>query len=253
MSDIASYKELVLAAAPLAYFPIDPTDGLTDLSGNGSVATPVGGITVGDVAAGSGPGDALGGTTFDGVDDRITTTFSLDARIGLTTTFEGWAYRSSDTSLDIILGTVTGAGASRFDVQIASGSEDLQLLTPGVTRTEAGAWTLATWIHWMLVLNDSAHTSRFYLNSVALPIRAGNGALTTPGTLEIGNRSTFNPYHGMQGHVAIYDGDVSSIAFDHWSWGISTADSRSPSFGLPSAANFPSPANLPTGETLGQL
>lgn len=250
MSNIATEKEFILAQSPLAYWPLDAVDGLTDVTGNGNDGTAAGGITVGTE---DGPGDSAC-TYFDGINGtRITTPLSLTARAGLVTTYAWWSRPDGNASVNTVLGSSSGASSNRWDVDINL-NDRFRIFTPGVNRSFAvGDAPVGVLNHYLMVHNDSALVASFYTNGyLDTAATAVLGAITSPGTLQIGARSTVGPWFGAIGHVAVFDGDQSALAHVLWSWGISTAASRAPAFGLPSNANFPSEANLPTGETLGQ-
>lgn len=247
MSDIASYKEAVLADVPSIYLPLDATDGLTDQSGNGRNGTGVGGVTVGGVL---GPGDALTATDFDGVDDWITTTYAPDA-LGSTRTYELWINRDTGTTVDALFAGANGQLKCQLQT---NGDFKFFPSTTEITWIAAvNGITTGAWFHVMVVYNDATLTGNLLVNGVSKGAQAASvGFVDATETLIVGSRgSGAQAFDGKLAHLAIYPGDLSARALDHWSWGISTSASRIPNFGLPSTTNFPSNQNLPTGETLG--
>lgn len=66
---LKSFGDLAIA------LPLDATNGLTDLSGNGRNGTAAGGLTAGGYSPGPLAVGDDGATDFDGTDDRITTTY----------------------------------------------------------------------------------------------------------------------------------------------------------------------------------
>jgi hypothetical protein len=71
-----NYKQKVIDLDPELFLSLGNSNGLTDLSGNGYVASGVGSVVIG----GSSPGPLVlndeAATDFDGTDDRITTTYA---------------------------------------------------------------------------------------------------------------------------------------------------------------------------------
>src|SRR4051812_20920025 len=106
MSDPLTYKDSVLAGAPLLYIPADATDGTLDQSGNGRDGTAVGGPTIGSIA---GPGDVLTATNFDFVDDRVTTAYSNFVN-GNVYTWEWWQNRTDTAAEHVPIGSTLGTG-----------------------------------------------------------------------------------------------------------------------------------------------
>lgn len=179
---------------------------------------------------------------------------------GSTRTFEGWANRDTNTTNDTLIGSAAANANNAVWLALKDANpEDVQFRAQvgGAKVTWTNAWPgEAQWVHWMLraTLGTSA---QLIINGV------DKGSLTLSnkpqdslaGTLSIADYKsvTGDPFDGKQAHVAAYRGDATAYALSHYGWGLSTAASRAPLFGLPSTSNFPSPANLPTGETLGVL
>jgi hypothetical protein len=251
MSDIASDRELVLADAPLQFLVLDSTDLLTDVSGNGRNGTAVGGVIIGGAA---GPGDSFGATNLDGVDDRVTSTYNPFTN-GTARTFFGWARRDTHGAL---MALVAGNNAGTCPRLLMSAASPATLTwepdrSTGTTSTWTSGPVDLAWFSWMLLFNEATDTANLLINGVSLGVRTNTTPYNaSPGNIQWGVAQTSAfPFDGQISHVGVVDGDITSRALDYYNWGLSTAASRRPSFGLPSATNFPSPANLPTGETLG--
>lgn len=252
MSDIASYKELILADAPLLYIPLDGVDGVTDATGNGRDGTAVGGPTIGGIA---GPGDALTATNFDFVDDRVTTAYSNFAN-GNVYTWEWWQKRTDQAAEHVPIGSTLNTGPTFRQI---GGVDNLDFFPD---RTGAGVTvahvTATVWCYVMAVFDEPGNKMTVLVgDSTTLTTTVTTGVTAVfnaaPGNFEIGGRvGAGQLWKGGLGHVAYYAGDLSSRAVSHWGWGLSTLASRNPNFGYPQATNFPSPANLPRGEALGQ-
>ena len=75
-------------ANPALRLPLDSANGLNDISGNGRNGTAAGGLTVGGYADAPGPTDGDTATDFDGIDDRITTTYATRRNYILNPSFE---------------------------------------------------------------------------------------------------------------------------------------------------------------------
>jgi hypothetical protein len=75
-------------ANPALRLPLGSANGLNDISGNGRNGTAAGGLTVGGYADAPGPTDGDTATDFDGIDDRITTTYATRRNYILNPSFE---------------------------------------------------------------------------------------------------------------------------------------------------------------------
>lgn len=254
MSDAATYKDAILADSPLLYIPLDATDGLKDQSGNGRDGTAAGspGPTIGGIA---GPGDALTATSFDFVDDRVTTAYSNFVN-GNVYTWEWWQNRTDQLAEHVPIGSTVNAGPT---FRQPSGTAGLDFFPDrtGSGFSIASGLTAGAWLYVQVVFNEPTNTTITSVGTASAltvtTLSTVSGVFNaTPGNFEIGGRvGASNLFKGGLGHVAFYAGDLSARAERHWSWGISTVASRHPNPGLPSATNFPSPMNLPTGSSLG--
>jgi hypothetical protein len=252
MSDITKYSDLVLSRSGLlAYFPTDAEFGSTELVG-GSTSTPMGAplLTFGDTAS---PGDALTTTNLNGTTQYVQTAVASGGIYvnGVTRTFEWWSSRDVDTGHRDFLGSA-GAGAPPI-IRFEPGGA-IQFFPRGGSGTNLSVGAaVGAMEHFMLIFNEST-------NAVTA---LRNGAVAASGT----NTDTWDTanltnllygagpsgfFDGKFGHLAIYNLDARSYALDHYGLGLSTAASRAPNFGYPQVTNFPSPANLPRGEALGQ-
>lgn len=169
---------------------------------------------------------------------------------GSVRTFEGWANRDTNGSRDALFGGATSTGCA---VILETGSQNVMFFADRGNHSYVftGAWPgNGQWVHWLVVFDESGDTVKLYINGAFVSSLAATDPYNaSPGNFEIGTtRTTDDPFDGKIAHVAVYDGDRSAYAVDHWSWGISTAASRNPNYGLPSPTNFPSQQQLPTGD-----
>lgn len=251
MSDPISDRELVLADAPQQFLLLDAVDGLIDASGNARNGTAAGGVTIGGA---SGPGDSFGATDFDGVDDRVTSTYNPFVN-GSTRTFFGWGNRDTHAAN---MALMAGTNATTCPRLLLSAASPAAITwepdrSTGTTNTWLGGPADLAWFSWMLVFAEAANTAHLLINGISLGVQANATAYNAaPGNIQWGiAQTTAFPFDGKISHVGVVDGDVSAHAADYYNWGLSTAASRVPLTGLPSPATFPSPQHLPTGETLG--
>lgn len=253
MSDVASFAEYV-AQYPNArqFLTLGASNGLLDQTGNGRDGTAVGGITVGGA---TGPGD-LGATQFDGVDDAIATAYNPFSN-GEVKTFFGWAWRDNSAALHTLFSSDATGNRPLLQLTAAAPATPQFFTDRGLGAVSwPNAWAgNAQWVSWMLRVDPAALQAELWIGSLTAPpvsqgvktLAAGYNA--TPGNIQYGcGGSGLLPWAGRQAFVGLVRGDATPDAVTFWSWGLSTAASRSPDFGLPSPNNFPSQAQLPTGD-----
>jgi hypothetical protein len=144
-------------------------------------------------------------TSFDGTDDRVTTTYNPFTN-GTTRTYMGWANRTTSATADTLF---AGSVASPAVLALSAGSQDVTWKPQNSTTTTwSAAWPgNAQWVHWALVFNESTDAVTLYINgtlvSASTNAQAYNG---TPGNLVIGARqSTTDPFVGAMAWFSIHD------------------------------------------------
>lgn len=217
----ASYTALILSDGGinlLGYWTLGASGGLTDRSTGGHNGTAQGGVTIGGVA---GPAADLTATDFDGTDDWIKTTFAPYVN-GTIRTFEGWAYRDTNATIDVLVGgEVSGTGPF---LRLVAGSNDVVFDMDSSGGASAATWTgawpgTAQWVHWMLVANETGDAAKLYINGALVssqsPLDPYNAS---PGNFKIGamGLTTGNPFDGKICHVAVYTDDMSPYAAGHY-------------------------------------
>lgn len=198
-----SYRNLILADSPALYWPLDATYGATDQSGNGRDGTGKSGITIGGYSGSPISGESTA-TDMDGSNDHLDSTYA-PFTTGATVSVAGWAYRDNTAAAHALYGSDGGPAASF--VRLDSGGQDVTVTFDNNDGwgTFAGAWPgSAQWVHWAVVMNESALTIDLYINgshvgqqSFALGFPGGNF------TLGVRHAST-NPFNGKMAHVAVW-------------------------------------------------
>lgn len=208
-------RDAILAFSPSLYWDLG-SHGATDQSGNGRDGTGAGGITIG--AAASLTADGTASTNFDGVDDRITSTYAAFTA-GSTRTFFAVASRDTSGSEDTIVGGL-GANPPQFEMG-GLGADDVEYRgNVGGSRTPVGVWPGNNMIVPVaLITNDDASvkSAELFLYGITRGVQTGTFAYATPGNLVLGDTgaSTTNPFDGKLSHFAVFEGRLTpgQIAF----------------------------------------
>jgi len=213
-----SYSKLVLTPlySTAMLLPLGATAGGTDLTTNARNGTAAGGVTIGGIAANSGPlvrSDA-GATDFDGTDDRITTAYNPFTN-STSRTYMGWAKRDTSSSVDTIFG---GSVASPAVLQLSSGSQNVVFKPQNSTTT---TWTSAwpgngVWVHWALVFNETTNDVSLYINGALVSAQTNAQAYNgTPGNFQLGTyNSTTDPFDGKMAYVSVHTAALSASLID---------------------------------------
>jgi len=213
-----SYSKLVLTPlySTAMLLPLGVSAGGTDLTTNARNGTAAGGVTIGGIAANSGPlvrSDA-GATDFDGTDDRITTAYNPFTN-STSRTYMGWAKRDTSSSVDTIFG---GSVASPAVLQLSSGSQNVVFKPQNSTTT---TWTSAwpgngVWVHWALVFNETTNDVSLYINGALVSAQTNAQAYNgTPGNFQLGTyNSTTDPFDGKMAYVSVHTAALSASLID---------------------------------------
>lgn len=205
---MASYRDLIRADSPSLYWPLDATYGATDQSGNSRNGTGGGGVSIGGYSGSPITGETTA-TDLDGSNDRVTSAYNPFATSSVRT-FEGWAYRDTSSSYDVL--AASGAASNYVMIQIVGSSTNVDIYTNAgvvVPSTFASAWPGNTqWVHWAVILDDSANTYTLYINGVSKGTNsAALSYAASPGNLQLGAEGSgfSNPFDGKMAHFAVFE------------------------------------------------
>lgn len=206
-----AYSAAVLADTPALYWRLGDESGpVADSSGNGRVGTVLG-ATLG-VAGAISDGDPA--ASFDGVDDKITSTYSTDAD-GAQRTFECWAWRDSTATIDVLM---SGTGGTAWWFYMLSGSLDVRFtpLSGEVTWTAAFPG-VGQWVHLVLTFDEPADVAELYVNGVSQGTRTQAATWgATGGDFQVGGYSsaTDHAWLGAVDEVAVYESILTSTRIE---------------------------------------
>lgn len=238
--------ELALPAAilmlqPSLYWKLGASGGLTDQSGNGRNGTGGGGVTIGGAASMTSDGGEA--TDFDGVDDRITSSYAPFATNSKLTLI-AWV------SLDLLSTTIalfSGPNSTSPDFQFI-GSK------PAIDVDASGVGADASWMKMSMPFQRSVMVAFTFDESAATAnveafINGASGGkmdvsanYNTPGNFQVGRHgsSASRQLDGKLAHVAVFE-KVLSPASIEWLYRIGAGHTKD--WGLV--------ANLPSGAIYG--
>jgi hypothetical protein len=208
----ASYGSTVLATSALvAHWRL--TDDSTTTAADAKGAWPgtyAGGYTQAQRGA---TADGSASVLLDGSTGRITTGLQFAAFAGLSMTFEGWAYRNSNGTIDTLVGGNLAATTNNMSLRCKAGSNDIEFFTneSAASVSWAGAAPgTGQWFHWALTYNDSTRVSELYINGVSKGTRTSPGSFANATqTLMIGaalyNSAVDGPWDGYLEDVAYFN------------------------------------------------
>jgi hypothetical protein len=203
LTGLSSYRNLVLSLGPSLYWPLDATYGATDQSGNGRNGTGAGGITIG--GGGSPFAGETTSTDFDGIDDRITSTYNPFSA-GTIRSFAGWANRDTSGANHVLFGGMNASGEPQLQLD---GSQNVHWYADsgGSNANWAAAWPGNTqWVHWGLVFDDAGDQASLYINGGLISTQTFTGVYSSPGTISFGSVVTgFSWFDGKQAHVGVWE------------------------------------------------
>lgn len=135
---------------------------------------------------------------------------------GTARTFEGWAYRDTNSTADTLLGGSTGSAPW---LRLESGTQDVTWRADSLgtsTKTWSGAWPgNGVWVHWALVFNEPADTASLYVNGELVSTQTDTGQYNNAaGAFVAGARTSgttpgSDPFDGKLDEIAVYDHAVS--------------------------------------------
>lgn len=212
-----AYSTVVMADTPSLYWRLG-SGGTTDQSGNGRNGTAGGGITIGGQTA---PGllynlssalETDAATVFDGVDDRITSSYSPFSDAAART-YEGWAFRGTSTTNDAIM--AGGGGVSAPSLTLLSGGNDVRyrIQDNSALATLSTTWT-SGWpgngviVYWALIFDPVADTAELFINGRSKGVKTGlTGTHSTPGNFQLGavGSAFSDPFQSIMDEVAVFE------------------------------------------------
>ncbi len=212
LTTLTPYAKEVLTDSPSLYWRLG-TNGLNDQSGNGHGGTAQGGVTIGG-ASGALYGDSDAATDLDGSSQYVSSSYSPYAN-STARTFEGWAYRSTSASVDMLFAGSGGAGGPpRMWIDPSATSVNFEAESNVGTRaTWAAAWPGdGQWVHWVLVFDEGADTVELYINGASKGVVAMPTSYhASPGTFQIAVENTSDHFFdGAFDEVAVYEYGLSA-------------------------------------------
>lgn len=215
-----SYKSQVLALSPSVYWPLDALDGVTDQSGNGRHGTAYGGGAAPTASLGPTVGAGLGifpggATEFDGVDDRVASTWKPFTPGGQFS-WCGWVYLDGVKTHTLFGGGPDANAATSFPTLRVNTDYSLTFVprfgVGGATQYQwtptglaAGAWNFIAFS-----FDGAADTAQAWVNGAPLTAKTGvtdDFAATLTGEYEIGTYTySGNALDGRMSHVAAWSG-----------------------------------------------
>ncbi len=210
-----NYDDVILAANPIAYWPLDAEHTVNDASGHGYTLTANGGISVGTAGNRIGTSEYTGAgmtTDFDGIDDSLTLpvgTLPLDGSTPYS--YEFWQYT------DVIPGTrigsfllgpsTTGGHHVLFNKDLGYAQIGAWAAQPVVASEVGDAGQPARGGHVHYAVTYDGLTLTVYMNGEVLGTKTGTG-FNLDGSLWIGDAITGGSLDGKMAHVAIYDREL---------------------------------------------
>lgn len=229
-----TYQERVLRDAPIRYWPLQETAGVTadEVTGNGADGTYTGGVTL----AQPGPAglDAELAASFDGVDDYVAIPSETWA-LGQTPGMEAWVNlaklaNAGGGNRQMLIGSNNAAGVPQLEMggllQSAYSNGPAVFATGIANFLQAAGdwinnkWALDVW-HYVAWWVD-ATGSHLFMNGIELPFYATatpGWTLTNTATVHALGRRAAGSEHlqGRLAHCAVYAGNFSlATAQAHW-------------------------------------
>lgn len=213
-----TYRSVVLGLTPSLYWPLDSTDGASDVSGNARHGIGYGGGALPTTSLGPniGAADGIfagGATEFDSFDDRIASTWKPFVN-GTSLSASGWTYLDATDTHTLIAGDSNGGTATSFPTLRVNTDLSVQFNTRfgngGTVYSWAAAWPgLGQWVHWAFAFDEVGNTAQLWINGVPQVAKTGVADTfeATAGNFEIGAYTTSgNPLDGRMAHVAAWTG-----------------------------------------------
>jgi hypothetical protein len=209
------YITATLNLWPALLWTLGDVDGLVDRTGKGRDGQPLGGVTVGGQQDGPTVFDATA-TRFDGVDDRITSSYSpFMGNVGRT--FVGWTRRDSSSSSDLLFGSSAAAGADQARLYLPS-NENVRFEPNGGDGQNIvwdNAWPgNAQWVWWALRFDQGANAVALFINGNLVSTQScTDGWPVAAGNFQVGVAGTANmPLGGDLALIAVYEKLLSDAA-----------------------------------------
>ncbi len=230
------YSDAVLADSPALYWRLGESAGTNanDETANNRDGTYSAGVTL--AQTGLLTADAATSVSFA----ETATVLSTYNPFAGARTFEGWAYRNSTATFDVLF---MSTGANRVQLHVVSGSGDVTF-TPnegvaGGTLTWTGAWPTTTVVHWVLTYTDAGN-AELWINGVSKgTITPSSGYGASPSNFRLGRSDDFS-FTGRQQEAAIYTSILSAdrIVY-HYQAGTNTLPAPPPALRLTAPRQAP--------------
>lgn len=203
---MSAYSNMIRADSPAAYWPLNETSGTNaDEVIGGSDGTCQGGLTMGG-ASGPLASETNVAPNLDGSNDYISTSYAPFVN-GTVRTFEGWGYRDTDTTLDVLVGSASASTPFRLQIRSAeSGRIQLRPQNSAIAFWDTAWPGQSQWVHFALTFDESGDTATLYINGVSKGAKAMTDAYSSPGNFQAGAAgSGSDPFDGRLAHFAIYN------------------------------------------------
>jgi hypothetical protein len=204
-------------AQPALYWRLGEDSGTTasDGSNHGRQGSYVGAPAL-NVSGAVQPENDDGAVNLNGTSQYISSSYNPFAN-GTTRTFEGWANRDTETTLDTLVGGQSAdQSAPILDLGGEGGHPSGQVTwspagpsAPGAVWE--GAWPgTGQWVHWALTYDQSAGTAELFVNGDSQGAKSLSTPYpSTPGNLRVGSwggsNGTQYGFDGQMDEVAVYD------------------------------------------------
>lgn len=205
----ATYKDIVLGLEPSLYWTLDATSGATDLSGNGHNGTGFSGILIGASTSLTRDPSDDGSTQFDGVNDKITSTYG-PFTAGAAVTVVGIAQKSALVAAAQPLFGASGNGPNLYVGAVVDDQEvgwDQNTGTAGSFPTWLNIWpdpATSDFVAWALTADDSANTAELFINGVSQGVKTDTEAFAGGNFLLGMSHGATEFWDGSLSHVAIF-------------------------------------------------
>lgn len=122
---------------------------------------------------------------------------------GTSRTFSGWAWRDTNTTADVLIGS-TSAGVL---LRLNAGADTISFFPSNLGAAVTWAWPGSNqWVHWALVFNEAADTALLYINGALVSSQTQTVQwIPDPGAMTIGARSTIgaDSFDGKLAHIGV--------------------------------------------------
>jgi bacillolysin len=210
-----SYRDIVLQDNPALYWRLGEASGTNanDETANNRDGTYVGSPTLG--VAGALAGDSDTAVDLNGSSQYITSNYQPFI-VGSKRTFEGWAWRDTNDTADVLLGSPTGIFGQEPRLFLQGGAQGV-VFQPNenqATTTWGGAWpSNSQWVHWALVYDEAADSAELFINGVSQGAQSTYAGGYFDPSIKFGvgaDNVGGNYFDGKLDEIAVYEHGLSS-------------------------------------------